>query len=344
MDEKIILELMDPATRKRYEAFADSMRGASLPEWANMAMSVNARRDFCKLLGTELPKEIDSVEAKIGQVISQPAYRDMYRYMLTSIPLGGESELMASQWIFPASWRGNGANDLAAYKEAYLKGFSYFFESMRDEVMNNCEPLSLSFDELNARFDEAARGQITAFLEYRYPRIEKKLQRAIKKAVVMLFVAFNSDETGAGEIYYVAKEVDGLRTGKELTAKDKKAIDEVAEAVTLIVEFWALNYFKWAARYIWNDEDNEYQYISEEEAGKNNVNYYIFNEVAALFGLFITAYHKTALAGIKSSGEEYLSTDYEALLPAFACGFEGGYNALTERISNSRYNEYYTEI
>lgn len=40
---------------------------------------------------------------------------------------------------------------------------------------------------------------------------------------------------------------------------------------------------------------------------------------------------------------------YEALLPAFAEEWEateqiGGYNALMDKVRNSRYNEYYTEL
>lgn len=347
MAERIIDQL-SPATRKRYEAFAGSMRGAASPEWANMTISIKARRSLCNMLGEELPEKWEEIERKIPEVFTDPASREMYRYIVTNVPFYEEAQLRALAWVFPASWANNGANDGEAYKEAYLKGFSYFLSELRDEDLKNYAPFSLNYEQQNARFDEVAKSHIAAYLEYRYPRIERKLQQAIKKAVVLLFVADNVDETGIGEIYYIAKQ-NGLRAGQKLTPKDIKAIEATAEAVTLFVEFWALNYCKWAACHLWNDEANDRQYISEAEAEQNDVNPYFFNEVAAVFGLFITAYHKAAVAGIQSSGEEYLSMDFEALLPAFAEEWEateqmGGYEALTEKLKNSRYNEYYTSL
>lgn len=351
MAEDRLIDRLSPETRSRYEAFAESMRGAASPAWANMAMSINARRSFCKLLGTELPEEWERIETAINENkdFGSHASKEMWRYLFTNVPFHVEEQLRALAWVFPASWANNGANDGEAYKEAYLKGFSYFLSELRDEDLKNYAPFSLNYEQQNARFDKVAEEHIAAYLEYRYPRIERKLQQAIKKAVVLLFVADNVDETGIGEIYYIAKKQNGLRAGQKLTPKDIKAIEATAEAVTLIVEFWALNYCKWAACHLWNDEANDRQYISEAEAEQNDVNPYFFNEVAAVFGLFITAYHKAAVAGIQSSGEEYLSMDFEALLPAFADEWEateqmGGYEALTEKLKNSRYNEYYTSL
>lgn len=348
MAERIIDQL-SPATRKRYEAFAGSMRGAASPEWANMTISIKARRSLCNMLGEELPEKWEEIERKIPEVFTDPASREMYRYIVTNVPFYEEAQLRALKWVFPASWAEGGANDGEAYKEAYLKGFSYFFDELRDEDLTNYAPFSLNYEQQNARFDEVAKSHIAAYLETRYPRIERKLQQAIKKAIVLMFVADNVDETGIGEIYYIAKKQNGLRAGKKLTPKDKKAIEQIAEAVTIVVEFWALNYCKWVACYLWNDEANDRQFISEADAEAYNVNPYLFNEVAGVFGLFITAYHKAAVAGIQSSGDDYLSTDYEALLPAFAEEWEateqiGGYNALMDKVRNSRYNEYYTEL
>lgn len=349
MAERIIDQL-SPDTRKRYEAYVSSMRGAASPEWLTMAMSIKDRRSLCSMLGTELPETWESVEARISEADITPASKEMYRYMFTNVPFHAEAQLRALKWVFPASWADkDGANDGEAYKEAYLKGFSYFFSELRDEDIKNYAPFSLNYEQQNARFDDVAEEHIAAYMESRYPRIYKKLQQAVKKAVVLLFVADNVDETGIGEIYYIAKKQNGLKTGKALTPKDKKAIEQIAEAVAIVVEFWALNYCKWVACYLWNDEANERQYISEAEADEHNVNAYLFNEVADIFGLFITAYHKAAVAGIQSSGEEYLSTDFEALIPAFTEEWEatekmGGYNALMDKVKNSRYNAYYTEL
>lgn len=347
MAEDRLIDRRSPETRRRYEAFVESMRGADLPAWAKIPMNINTYR----LLGTELPEYMEHIEAiaSDSKYFISPASMEMWRYMMTNVPLDEEAQLRALAWVFPASWAHNGANGLEAYKEAYLKGFSYFFSRMRDEDLQHYAPFSLNYEQQNARYDEVAEEHIAAYLEYRYPRIEKKLQQAIKKAVVLLFVADNVDETGIGEIYYIAKKQNGLRAGQKLTLKDIKAIEATAEAVTVIVEFWALNYCKWAACHLWNDEANDRQYISKAEAEQNNVNDYFFNEVAAVFGFFITAYHKAAVEGIQSSGEEYLSVDFEALLPAFAKEWEateqmGGYEALTEKLKNSRYNEYYTSL
>lgn len=347
MAERII-DLLSPETRKRYEAFTESMRGAASPAWATMAISLKDRKAFCKMVGAELPEEWEKAEAAADQLEAAPASREMYRYIVTNVPFHAIEQLKALAWVFPASWADGGANDGEAYKEAYLKGFSYFFGELRDEDLSNYAPFSLNYEQQNARFDEVAKERINAYLEYRYPRIEKKLQQAIKKAVVLLFVADNVDETGIGEIYYIAKKQNGLKAGKTLTPKDKKAIGQIAEAVYMVVEFWALNYCKWVAGFF-DDEADERPYISEADAEANNINPYLFNEVAGVFGLFITAYHKAAVAGIQNSGEDYLSFDYESLLPAFAEEWEateqmGGYNALIEKVKNSRYNAYYTEL
>ena len=345
MAERIIDQL-SPASRKRYEAFVASSRGVELPEWATLPISIKSRRSFCKSMGVELPEKYELIEA-VADEASSPIHRDMYRYIYTTVPIHAEEEIKALSWVFPASWAEAEANDMEAYKEAYLKGYSYFFDDMRDEDLTTRLPFALSAQQEITHMDEVAKEHITPFLEYRLPRIEKKLQQAIKKAVVLLFVADNVDETGVGQIYWIAKQ-NGLRAGKTLTPKNKKALNEIAEVVAIVVEFWALNFCKWVACYIRDDEEAR-QYISEAEADEHNVNAYLFNEVAAVFGLFITAYHKAAVAGIQNSGEDYLSVDFEALLPAFAEEWEatermGGYNALLEKVRNSRYNDYYTKL
>lgn len=42
MAEDRLIDRLSPETRSRYEAFAESMRGAASPAWANMAMSIRA--------------------------------------------------------------------------------------------------------------------------------------------------------------------------------------------------------------------------------------------------------------------------------------------------------------
>ena len=147
MAERIIDQL-SPDTRKRYEAYVSSMRGAASPEWANMTISIKARRSLCNMLGEEPPEKWEEIGRKIPEVFTDPASREMSRYMFTNVPFHAEAQLRALKWVFPASW----ANDGEAYKEAYLKGFSYFFDELRNEDLTNYAPFSLNYEQQNARF------------------------------------------------------------------------------------------------------------------------------------------------------------------------------------------------
>ncbi len=333
-----------PETVKKYEAFMESMIGAVIPEWGKMPMSINQRRSLCRRLGSSLPDEIKGIEASI--TADNTPLGEMYRYMAENAPYASLDRIKAIEWIFPASWQSE-VDNMEAYKEAYFQGYAYYLDRLHDEELKTFAPFSLSFAQMNERFENVMKEHINAYMEYRFPRIERKLHEAIKKAIVLLFVADNSDETEIGYIYSIAKR-SGLKPGQTLSLKDMKALDTVAESVFLIIEFWALNFGKWVALNL-SDEGEERQYLSEAEGKKHNVNPYLFGEVADVFELFITAYHKAAVAGIQSSGEEYLNIDFEALLSSFAEGWEateriGGYNSLLDKVNNSRYEEYYNKF
>ena len=232
MEERTIDQL-SPETRKLCEAYLESMRGATPAEWETMAISVNARRIF----GEAIPEQLEKAVATIPELYKSPVDREMWRYILNYVPFQAKEQLKALKWVFPASW-----GDDEAYKEAYLKGFSYFLDEMREEEEKSYAPLSLNYEQQNARFEKVAKERISVYLESRYPRIEEKLFQAIQKAVVLKFVIDNSDETEVGEIYYIAKNQNGLKPGKGLTARDKDAIEWVAGAVLSVVIFWALNF------------------------------------------------------------------------------------------------------
>lgn len=220
MAERIIDQL-SPDTRKRYEAYVSSMRGAASPEWLTMAMSIKDRRSLCSMLGTELPETWESVEARISEADITPASKEMYRYMFTNVPFHAEAQLRALKWVFPASWADkDGANDGEAYKEAYLKGFSYFFSVFRDK---------LKYYATTER-----------------SRNKRRTIKAIRRRIGLLFAEWEAEEKAGGipanngYLYAYAIEKGLDPDGASLSEKDIEALDAVAEYIFTTIEAYLI--------------------------------------------------------------------------------------------------------